>query len=63
MRNKNNKIPEKYLKLDDIADGVFVSGKDSCPNLYMPALMAYCKKKKIWPNELPKEELLKFIKE
>lgn len=62
MKNIKNKIPKKYLKLDDIADGVFVSGKDSCPNLDMPKLMAYCKKKKVWPNELPKEKLLEFNK-
>lgn len=63
MKKIKNRIPKEYLEFDNIADGIFVSPKNSCPNLDMPALMAYCKKKKIWPNELPKEELLKFIKE
>lgn len=63
FKEEESHIQKAYLELDDIADGVFVSGIDSCPNLDMPELMAYCRKKGIFPSELSKEEISRFNKE
>lgn len=63
MKKRKNRIPKEYLEFDNIADGIFVSPNNSCPNLDMQALMAYCNKNGIRPSQLSKEELLKFNKE
>ena len=63
LKKRKNRIPKEYLEFDNIADGIFVSPKNSCPNLDMQALMAYCNKNGIRPSQLSKEELLKFNKE
>lgn len=62
-KEEESRILKAFLELDDIADGVFVSGEDSCPNLDMPELMAYCRKKGIRPSKLSKEEISRFNKE
>ena len=60
---KECRIPKEYLEFDKIADGLFVTGENSCPNLDMQALMAYCRKKGIRPSNLTEEEISKFNKE
>ena len=60
---KKCRIPKEYLEFDKIADGLFVTGEDSYPNLDMPELMAYCRKKGIRPSKLSKEEISRFNKE
>ena len=59
---KKCRIPKEYLEFDKIADGLFVTGENSCPNLDMPELMAYCRKKGIRPSKLSKEEISRFNK-
>lgn len=63
LKEEESRIPKEYLEFDEIADGIFVTCENSCPNLDMQALMAYCRKKGIRPSKLSKEEISRFNKE
>lgn len=56
------KIPEEFLKLDRITNGVYTSDKNTFPNLNMKALISYCRKNGINPEDITNKEIKQFSK-
>lgn len=54
------KIPENFLEFDEFFHGRFVDEKNYKYDLDMKAIIKYCRKNKLDPEKLSKEEIEKF---